>query len=306
MEFVGTILYALTAIPGGVHRIDAISGEVAEIAAFPGEFPDGIVCVPEREELVVTLMGAPDAAPGPGEEPPFTRANGSVQAVRLDGSGSRTLVPRGSFTTGKQLTRDPASGRLYWADREGHGIYRSEADGSGLTALVRTDGTGPSEIEEQCVGVAVDPAAGALYWTQKGPAKGGRGRIFRAGLEIPGGEDARTRGDIETLWSSLPEPIDLELDPAHGMIYWTDRGAEPEGNTLNRAPIPAPGARGEAPQILARGFQEAIGLAVDHASAVAYVADLGGAVRAVELATGVVRVVAALGAPVTGIVIGAE
>lgn len=300
------ILYALTAFPGGVHRVDVTTGEVAEIASFPGEFPDGIVRVPERDELVVTLMGAPDRAPAPGEEPPFTQANGSVQAVPLDGSGPRALVPRGSFTTGKQLTRDPGSGRLYWADREGHGIYRSEADGSGLTALVRTDDTGPSEAEEQCVGVAVDPAAGALYWTQKGPAKGGRGRIFRAALEIPAGEDAHTRSDIETLWSGLPEPIDLELDLAHGMIYWTDRGAEPDGNTLNRAPIPGRGLRGDPPQILARGFQEAIGLAVDHTTAVAYVADLGGRIRAVDFRTGVVRVVASLGAPVTGIAIDAD
>lgn len=300
------ILYALTAFPGGVHRVDASTGETAEIAAFPGEFPDGIVRVPERDELVVTLMGTPDRAPAPGQEPPFTHANGSVQAVPLDGSESRTLVPRGSFTTGKQLTRDPGSGRLYWADREGHGIYRSEADGSGLTALVRTDGAGPSEIEEQCVGVAVDSVAGALYWTQKGPAKGGRGRIFRAGLEIPAGEDAHSRSDIETLWSGLPEPIDLELDPAHGMIYWTDRGAEPDGNTLNRAPLPVSGAQGEVPQILARGFHEAIGLAVDHAHAVAYVADLGGRIRAVDLSTGVVSAVASLGAPVTGITIGVE
>ena len=52
----------------------------------------------------------------------------------------------------------------------------------------------------------VDPARGYLHWTQKGPANGGKGRIFRAGLEIPAGQTAANRTDIEVLWNSLPSP----------------------------------------------------------------------------------------------------
>ncbi|MFF0144040.1 hypothetical protein [Amycolatopsis sulphurea] len=77
----------------------------------------------------------------------------------------------------------------------------------------------PDDTGTQGVGVAVDPAH--LYWTQKGPAKGGLGRIFRAGLEIPPGETAAFRTDVETLWAHLPEPVDLEL--RGGYRYWTDR-----------------------------------------------------------------------------------
>ena len=39
-----------------------------------------------------------------------------------------------------------------------------------------------------------------------------QGRIFRAGIEIPKGETAANRSDIEVFFDRLPEPIDLELD----------------------------------------------------------------------------------------------
>jgi hypothetical protein len=49
-----------------------------------------------------------------------------------------------------------------------------------------------------------------VYWTQKG--SGGNGRIFRANLEIPKGETALHRSDIELLFDALPEPIDTDPD----------------------------------------------------------------------------------------------
>ncbi|GAB2520133.1 hypothetical protein GCM10027064_17090 [Microbacterium petrolearium] len=296
-----SVLYALTPLTGGVHRIDPDTGAVAQLVSGLTEVPDGIVIDPIGEQAVFTLMGAPDRMPAPGEEPPFTQRNGSVQAVPLTGGDPSELVACGTFTTGKQLARDAQSGRLYWADREGRAVYRSEADGTSVTALVVRDGRGPDAVDEECVGVAVDPVGGYLYWTQKGAPDAGRGRIFRAGLELPEGEDAAHRSDIEVLWHGLPEPIDLELDTAAGMIYWTDRGAEPDGNTLNRAPIPAAGVPGEVPAILARGFREAIGLALDHARGIAYVADLGGDIRAIELRTGAERIVATFHGGVTGL-----
>ncbi|GAA4402510.1 hypothetical protein [Tsukamurella soli] len=43
-------------------------------------------------------------------------------------------------------------------------------------------------------------------------------------------------------------------------VYADDRGAPPDGNTLNRAPLPPAAALGSSPEILARDFREAIGL----------------------------------------------
>lgn len=300
------VLYALTAAPGGVHRIDPRTGEVTTLVTGLDEVADGIVIDPEAAEAVFTLMGRPDGPAEPGHEPLFTTRNGSIQAVPLTGGTPRVLVERGAFTTGKQLTRDAATGRLYWCDREGHGVHRCERDGSGMTALVLTSGTTPSPAEDECVGVAVDPVGGRLYWTQKGPSKGGRGRILRAALELPEGMTAADRTDVEVLWDGLPEPIDLELDHTATTLTWTDRGAEPDGNTLNRARIPAPGAHGEAPQILARGFHEAIGVAVDEARDLVYVSDLGGAVREIDLAAGTDRVLATLPSGVTGLTLHQE
>ena len=61
-------------------------------------------------------------------------------------------------------------------------------------------------------------------------------------LEIPKGQDPAHRRDVEVLFDGLPEPIDLDLDLATRMIYWTDRGDLPGGNSVARAPMD-PGAR---------------------------------------------------------------
>jgi hypothetical protein len=71
------------------------------------------------------------------------------------------------------------------------------------------------------------------------------------------------RGDMVTLFSRLPEPIDLDLDLSARMIYWTDRG----DNTISRAlmePKPGydPAVRNDR-AILLRGLNEAIGIALD-------------------------------------------
>ncbi len=108
--------------------------------------------------------------------------------------------------------------------------------------------------------------------------------------------------DIETLWSSLPEPIDIELDLEAGVIYWTDRGAAPLGNTLNKAQIPASGQAGGQVTVLASGFAEAIGLAVDKEAGIAYVSDMSGEIRAVNLDGSGERTFAKVDGNLTGIV----
>ena len=49
-----------------------------------------------------------------------------------------------------------------------------------------------------CVGITIDLERKQIYWTQKGPTKGNKGRLFRAGLEIPKGETAANRSDIHS------------------------------------------------------------------------------------------------------------
>lgn len=274
-------LLALEIKSGSVLRVSVADGRVSTFLSDAGPAPDGIVV--EDGVVYWTTMGTPEIDEAtPGEAGlDFSARDGGVHAVDLDGGSRRDLVPLGAMTTGKQLASD-GTGRLYWGDREGHRVSTVRVDGTELTDLVVN--SADEGIMGECVGVAVDPAHGHLYWTQKGPAKGGMGRIFRAGLDIPAGQTATNRSDIEVLWSGLPEPIDLHVDG--GWLYWTDRGAPPTGNTLNRALLPSAGERGKVPEILADGFQEAIGLAVDGEAGTAYVSDLGGHLRAVPLPDG--------------------
>jgi hypothetical protein len=153
-------------------------------------------------------------------------------------------------------------------------------------ALVDTSGGDPrpgSDLRKWCVGIAPDLEDGKIYWTQKGPDKGGQGRILRANLEIPLGQRAADRNDIEVIFDELPEPIDLELDPRNRMIYWTDRGDPPRGNTVNRAPMdPTPGRRKD-PEIVFVHLREGIGLALDLKGDRMFFADFGGTVYRANL-----------------------
>jgi len=284
-----------------IARINLADGSVRYLTDDTGIAPDGIVV--EGETVYWTTMGMPIVNPDiPGEKGrDYSRQNGGVHGLKLDGSPRFDVVPVGGVTTGKQLASD-GSGTLYWGDREGCKVSRVRVDGSGLEDIVinRPDDDGT----EECVGVAVDSKRGYVYWSQKGPSKGGQGRILRAKINLPQGETAETRSDIEVLWADLPEPIDLHIEGDR--LYWTDRGAPPAGNTLNRALIPDTGERGATPEILASGFGEAIGLCVSEEIGLAWVSALDGNIREIPLPDGPAagrgeRILASFGAPVTGL-----
>lgn len=265
------------------------------------ETPDGVVVDPERGHIYWTNMGTPDPGAVPGTEPSFFTRNGSIERVDFDGGNRCTIVPRGTFTTGKQLTADFADGKLYWCDREGMQVLRCDLDGSNLQTLI-VAGIGEDAARDprnHPVGVAVDPIRRLLYWSQKGAPNAGQGRIFRAPLDIPPGRSATDRADVELLWANLPEPIDLHLDSG-GMLLWTDRGDPPDGNTLNRARVqPEIGPH----EIVSRGYQEAIGLATTD-GVTYYVGDLaGGHIRAVNLTDGIEHELTTLGPGLTGLAV---
>jgi hypothetical protein len=56
--------------------------------------------------------------------------------------------------------------------------------------------------------------------------------------------------DIEVLFDDLPERIDLELDMNNRVLYWTDRGDPPRGNTVNCARIEGEQKKFLTPEIL--------------------------------------------------------
>jgi hypothetical protein len=132
-----------------------------------------------------------------------------------------------------------------------------------------------------CVGVALSPSLGKLFWTQKGPSKGGKGRLFSA--DLPTSIDAAATG-VRCLLDHLPEPIDLEFDESSHALYWTDRGELPHGNALYKVQLDANGDVSSAgKEVLARHFHEAIGLKLDSARKRIYITDLGGSIYCYSL-----------------------
>jgi len=266
-------LFILDLAEGRVFSVKP-DGTDKKLIASGERMPDGVVVDVEAGHIYWTCMGV------------LSRNDGSIERVDLDGRNRETIVPQGATFTPKQLQLDKRHGRLYWCDREGMRVMRANIDGSGIETLVQTGSTDDDRRDQTrwCVGIALDLERNQIYWTQKGSDNAGRGRIFRASIDIPRGESAVNRSDIELLYDGLPEPIDLEIDHAKRLLYWTDRGDPPLGNTVNRAPLDTgagagAGASGRpAPEILFRNLMEGIGIALDHESERMFMTDLAGTV----------------------------
>ena len=268
-------LFFLSLSSGQVFSANPDGSDLKVIVSEGRRLPDGIVVDVAAGHIYWTNMGNPSAN------------DGSIERANLDGSNVTHIVPPGGTFTPKQLQLDKKNRKLYWCDREGMRVMRVNLDGSNIETLVDTsegDARPGKDILKWCVGIVLDGEAGKLYWTQKGPDNAGQGRIFRANLEIPKGQTAANRKDIELLYENLPEPIDLELDLANRMIYWTDRGDPPRGNTVNRAPMdPASGNGKKEPQIVFDHLMEGIGIALDTKGGRMFLTDLGGSIYTANL-----------------------
>ena len=268
----GGRLFVLELSGGRIHSMNP-DGSGRKVIVTDCHLPDGIAVDVEAGHIYWTNMGVPNLD------------DGSIERADLDGSNRKTIVPQGVTFTPKQLHLEKRSGKLYWCDREGMRVMRANLDGTNVETLVKT-GEGDEDRRDApkwCVGITIDPKRGQIYWTQKGADNSGLGRIFRAGLDIPEGEDAANRTDIEIWFDDLPEPIDLELDLESRLMYWTDRGNPPLGNTVNRAAIDEPARNGRTPELLVSDLMEGIGIALDVPGNRMFVTDLGGSVYSAKL-----------------------
>jgi sugar lactone lactonase YvrE len=262
-------LFVLELSGGRIHAMNP-DGSDQKVIVSNCQLPDGIAVDVEGGRIYWTNMGVPNLN------------DGSIECAELDGRNRRVVVPQGLTFTPKQIHLDKQSGKLYWCDREGMRVMRSNLDGSQIETLVEA-GRGDADRRDQtkwCVGITIDPERKQIYWTQKGSDNGEQGRLFRAGLEIPKGETAANRSDIEVFFDHLPEPIDLELDLKERVLYWTDRGDPPRGNTVNRASIDA---KPQAPEIVVTHLMEGIGIALDVPHDRMFVTDFAGSIYSARL-----------------------
>jgi hypothetical protein len=266
-------LFFLEASAGRILSVNP-DGSDRKVIVTGCRIPDGVVIDGEARHIYWTNMGVPNLN------------DGSIERADLNGQNRKTIVPEGGTFTPKQLDLDKKNGKLYWCDREGMRVMRANLDGSQIETLADTsngDARPGSDAKKWCVGITVDPERRQIYWTQKGPDDAGQGRIFRANTEIPKGQSPSDRTDIEVLFDGLPEPIDLELDLENRLMYWTDRGDPPRGNTVNRAPIDADSQKRPAPEILLTHLMEGIGIALDLKGGRMFLTDLAGSVYSAKL-----------------------
>jgi len=258
----GRIYYLTLGSRGSGGRVMSANDDGSELRTVVdgrNAGPDGIVVDTATKRIYWTNMGRAAAN------------DGTIESSALDGADLKTVVPAAGTWTPKQLKLDAKHGKLYWSDREGMRIMRANLDGSQIETLVETaqGDEARKDARNWCVGMALDVDGGKMYWSQKG--SGNNGRIFRANLD---------GSQIETLFDNLPEPIDIDLDLGHRMMYWTDRGDPPAGNTVSRAPMDTGKGKQE---ILVRGLKEGIGIALDVKGGRMFYTDLGGNVYSAKL-----------------------
>jgi hypothetical protein len=262
-------LFVLELNAGRIHSMNP-DGSNKKTIVTDCRLPDGIAVDAQAGHIYWTNMGIPSVN------------DGSIECADINGNNRKVIVPQGVTFTPKQIHLDKKNGKLYWCDREGMRVMRSNLDGSQVETLVQA-GLGDLDRRDQtrwCVGITIDPKRQQIYWTQKGPDNAGRGRIFRANIDIPKRETAANRTDIEVFFDGLPEPIDLELDLKNRILYWTDRGDPPRGNTVNRASIDA---KPKAPEIVLTHLMEGIGIALDIPGDRMFVTDFAGSIYSANL-----------------------
>lgn len=234
--------------------------------------PDAVVVSECNKRLYWTNMGDPK------------KNDGSIQCANLDGSNIEYVLNPGDIHTPKQMVIDPVSRKIYVCDREGLRIMRCDFNGGRLETIYES-GDWKSEPEKVAdarnwpVGITLSQRMGKMFWTQKGHSKSSEGRIFSADLEMPAGANPCSRSDISMVMQGLPECIDLEIDDESGVLYWTDRGEMPFGNTVNKKHL-----EGDVPneeyalgrQIIAQRLGEGIGLSLDKENDCLYVTDMSG------------------------------
>ncbi|HKC82183.1 MAG TPA: hypothetical protein VKB91_13385, partial [Gemmatimonadaceae bacterium] len=113
--------------------------------------------------------------------------------------------------------KNSVSGRIFFLDVAGGRVLSANTDGSDLMTVIEEGRKLPD-------GLAIDSAAGHLYWTNMGNLKENNGSIFRSDL------DGRNMTVIISPGGTFT-PKQIQIEKTTGKLYWCDR----EGMRVMRA-----------------------------------------------------------------------
>ena len=147
-----------------------------------------------------------------------------ISYANLDGSGGADLPIAASALDGPMGEAiDAVHGKIYWAN---YGVNGGLGTGTsiGVANLDGSDGhlvpiTGVPVVAPH--GVAVDPAAGKLYWTNEDTSMGaGTSWIGVSNLDGSGG------AFFDPGAATMADPRGLALDKGAGKLYWANHGGQ--------------------------------------------------------------------------------
>src|SRR5206468_4180297 len=193
-----------------------------------------------------------------------------------------------STTTGKAAT-----GRLFYLEASGGRIHSVNADGSDRKVILSG-----ARVPD---GVVVDLEAGHIYWTNMGVPSKNDGSIERVDLDGQNRVTIISEGKTFTAKQLHLEKKSAKLywcdregmrvmranldgsNIENRVIYWTDRGDPPRGNTVNRASIDADFSKHPTLDILLTHLMEGIGIALDFKGGRMFITDLAGTIYSAKL-----------------------
>ena len=225
---------------GTKHRFTVQASEPVVVVANPAGTAPRIL-VAESSSSFNECPGEPESS--------MTRRDG--QTVYLAGCepGQATLELRRAWdqeVLKTYVVRVSAKLKMYWANAGSWDrIQRADLDGTNIEDLVTTGLMDPLDI-------ALDLAAGKMYWTDQGTDK-----IQRANLD---------GSNVQDLLTTLDYPVGLALDLTEGKMYWTDMSTD----KIQRANLD-----GSNVEVLVTGLDRARGIALDLGAGRMYWADQG-------------------------------
>ncbi len=111
---------------GRVFSSNSDGSDLKVLISEGRRFPDGVVVDASAGHIYWTNMGNPNSN------------DGTIERADLDGGNITEIISEGGTFTPKQLQIDIKNRKLYWCDREGMRVMRSNLDGSDIETLVQT------------------------------------------------------------------------------------------------------------------------------------------------------------------------